>query len=45
LGFIRIEFGIFNPMAPQHLIELEGIVDTGAIYSGRHERLQEVACV
>jgi aspartyl protease family protein len=41
LGFIRIKLGIFNPMTPQHLIEQEGIVDTGAIYSVVPRRILE----
>jgi len=33
LGFVRARLGIYNPSAPERVVELEGIVDTGAIYS------------
>ena len=33
MGFVRVRLGIYNPSAPERVVELEGIVDTGAIYS------------
>ena len=33
MGFIKVKFGIFNPLAPKGSVEWEGIVDTGAMYS------------
>jgi len=33
LSFVRVRLGIYNPSAPERVVELEGIVDTGAIYS------------
>ncbi len=33
MGFIKVKFGVFNPHSPTRIIELEGIVDTGAVYS------------
>jgi len=33
VGFIKVKFGAFNPLAPSDVYELEGVVDTGAIYS------------
>lgn len=33
MGFIRVKFGVFNPRSPTKITEVEGIVDTGAIYS------------
>jgi len=33
VGFIKVKFGIFNPLVPRRSVELEGIVDTGAMYS------------
>jgi len=33
LGFIKVKFGVFNPLSPTKITEVEGIVDTGAIYS------------
>jgi len=43
LGFIKVKFGVFNPLSPTKITEVEGIVDTGAIYSviprGRLEEL------
>ncbi len=33
MGFIRVRFGVFNPLNRDKVVELEGVVDTGAIYS------------
>ena len=33
MGFIKVRFGVFNPLKPDRVLELEGVVDTGAIYS------------
>jgi len=33
LGLVKVKFGIFNPLAPEESIELDGVVDTGAVYS------------
>ena len=33
MGFIKVKFGIFNPLAPKRSVEAEGVVDTGAMYS------------
>jgi len=33
LGFIKVKFSVFNPLSPTKITEVEGIVDTGAIYS------------
>jgi predicted aspartyl protease len=33
LGFIKVRFGVFNLYSPTRIIEVEGIVDTEAIYS------------
>jgi len=33
LGFVRVKFGVYNPLSPEKVVEVEGIVDTGAVYS------------
>lgn len=33
MGFVRVRFGLFNPMNPEKVVKVEGIVDTGAVYS------------
>jgi len=33
LGVIKVKFGIFNPLVPRGSVEVEGVVDTGAMYS------------
>ncbi|MCU7788082.1 aspartyl protease [Pyrobaculum sp. 3827-6] len=33
MGFIKVKVGVFNPAAPEHVVEVEGVVDTGAIYT------------
>ena len=33
MGFIKVRFGVFNPLKPDRVLELEGVVDTGAIYT------------
>jgi len=41
LGFVKVRFGVFNPLAPERVVELEGVVDTGAVYSVVPRRLVE----
>ncbi|MEM2739221.1 MAG: hypothetical protein QXQ29_00245 [Candidatus Bathyarchaeia archaeon] len=33
MSFIRVKFGVFNPLSPTKTIVVDGIVGTGAIYS------------
>lgn len=33
LGLVKVRFGVFNPLAPERVTEIEGVVDTGAVYS------------
>ncbi|WP_054854189.1 aspartyl protease family protein [Vulcanisaeta distributa] len=33
MGFVKVRAGIFNPLAPERTVEVDGIVDTGAIYT------------
>ncbi|AET33688.1 hypothetical protein [Pyrobaculum ferrireducens] len=33
---IKIRVGVFNPAAPERVVEVEGVVDTGAIYAPFH---------
>ena len=33
LGFVKVKFGVFNPTVPTEAVELDGVVDTGAMYS------------
>jgi len=33
MGVIRVRVGVFNPAAPGNVVEVDAIVDTGAIYS------------
>ena len=33
MGVIKVKFGIFNPLVPRGSVEVEGVVDTGALYS------------
>lgn len=33
MGFVKVRAGIFNPAAPERTVEVDGIVDTGAIYT------------
>ncbi len=30
---MKVRFGVYNPLDPERVIEVDGIVDTGAIYS------------
>ncbi|WP_291767090.1 aspartyl protease, partial [Caldivirga sp. UBA161] len=32
-GFVKVRAGVFNPAMPDRAIEVDGIVDTGAIYT------------
>jgi len=38
---VKVRFGIFNPLAPREIVELDGIVDTGAVYSVIPRKLLE----
>ncbi len=31
--FIKVKFEVFNPTDPRNRVQVEGVVDTGAIYS------------
>ncbi|MGC8571119.1 aspartyl protease [Caldivirga sp.] len=33
MGFVRVRVGVFNPAVPDKAMEIDGIVDTGAIYT------------
>ncbi len=33
MGFVRVKFRIINPMEKERYIDVEGVVDTGAIYT------------
>ncbi|MCD6470854.1 aspartyl protease [Candidatus Bathyarchaeota archaeon] len=33
MGVIKVKFGIFNPLVPRGSVEVEGVVDAGAMYS------------
>ncbi|QOJ79740.1 aspartyl protease [Infirmifilum lucidum] len=33
MGFIRVRFGVYNPVNPGDVVEVEGLVDTGVIYT------------
>ncbi|ABP50743.1 MULTISPECIES: hypothetical protein [Pyrobaculum] len=33
MGFVKVKAGVFNPLAPDKVVEVEGIVDTGAVYT------------
>lgn len=41
LGFVKVKFGAFNPLDPSEAVELDGVVDTGAMYSIIPRRLLE----
>lgn len=32
-GFIRARFGVYNPGNPDNIIEVEGLVDAGVLYT------------
>lgn len=38
MGFIKVKFGVFNPLSPIKIAEVGGMVDTGAVYSVIHRR-------
>ncbi|WP_054854881.1 aspartyl protease family protein [Vulcanisaeta sp. JCM 16161] len=43
MGFVKVRAGIFNPSAPERTVEVDGIVDTGAIYTViRRDILEEL---
>ena len=43
MGFVKVRAGVFNPEVPDKVIEVDGIVDTGAIYSViRRDILEEL---
>jgi clan AA aspartic protease len=33
VGFLKVKVGLFNPVQPDRVVEVEALVDTGAIYS------------
>jgi len=33
VGFVKIRVGVFNPAEPNRVLEVEGVVDTGAVYT------------
>ena len=33
MGFVKVRIGVFNPLSPAKVVEVEGIADTGAVYS------------
>ena len=33
MGFIKVKANIFNPATPEKMVEVDGIVDTGAIFT------------
>lgn len=33
VGFLRVKVGLFEPTRPERVVEIEAVVDTGAIYS------------
>ncbi len=33
MRFVKVRFGLFNPFKPEKIVEIEGIVDTSAVYS------------
>jgi len=41
LGLVKVKFGVFNPLAPKKAVELDGVVDTGAMYSVIPRKLLE----
>ncbi|MEM3406934.1 MAG: aspartyl protease [Nitrososphaerota archaeon] len=41
MGLVKVKFGVFNSQLPTKVIEVEGVVDTGAIYSVIPRKLLE----
>ena len=33
MGFLKVKVGLFNPVQPDRVVEVEALVDTGAVYS------------
>uniref|UniRef100_A0A7C4FG86 Aspartyl protease n=1 Tax=Thermofilum pendens TaxID=2269 RepID=A0A7C4FG86_THEPE len=33
MSFVKIKVGVFNPAEPSRVVEVEGVVDTGAVYT------------
>ena len=33
MGFLKVKVGLFNPVQPDRVVEVEALVDTGTIYS------------
>jgi hypothetical protein len=33
MGFVKVGAGLYNPLQPERVIEVDAIADTGAIYS------------
>jgi len=41
MGLVKVRFGLFNPLAPKEPVEMDGVVDTGAVYSVIPRRILE----
>ncbi|MEM1523666.1 MAG: hypothetical protein QW407_05470 [Thermofilaceae archaeon] len=41
MGFVKVRVGVFNPYKPERVVEVDGIVDTGAIYTVVHRLILE----
>jgi clan AA aspartic protease len=33
VGFVKVRVGLYNPLQPEKVIEIDAVVDTGAVYS------------
>jgi len=33
MGFLKVKVGVYNPAKPDEIVEVDALVDTGAIYS------------
>jgi predicted aspartyl protease len=43
MGFVKVRVGLYNPLQPEKVIEVDAIADTGAIYSiVRRDLLEEL---
>lgn len=41
MGLVKVRFGLFNPLAPKEPVEVDGVVDAGAVYSVIPRRILE----
>lgn len=41
MGFVRVKFRVYNPAEEEKFIDVEGVVDTGAIYTVVNRALLE----